>query len=539
MDGRIRNVDLDGVPFPDQTDGAAGGCLGADVADGRAAGRTGKAAIRDECHRGIQLHARQCAGGVEHLAHTGAALGALVADDHYVAGVDVTCVDSRNGGVLAVKDARGAAVDLHFGRNGAALDDTAVRRNVAPQNLQTAGLTVRVVDGADRLVVENLRTADVLSQRFAGDGGNIEVEQVLLRQLSLHRRDAARLIQVGHVGGAGGGQMAEIRRSGGNLVKELQVNRAARLLRNRQQVQHRVGGAAQRHVAGQGVADGALVDDLARGHAAADQVHDGHTGVLGQLQALGVDGGNRAVAGQRDADGLAQAVHAVGRVHAGAGAAARAAVAGAVLKLCVVDHTGLVRADSLEHFGKADLLTAVTACQHRAAGADHGGHVHADGGHDHAGHDLVAVGDQHQTVQLVGHEHRLNAVADQFTAGEGVFHAHMAHSDAVADTDGGDEDGGAACHAHASLDGIGNLIQMGVAGDNLAVGGNDADQRTVQLLRRVAQRIKQAAVWCPLRALFDVIAVHRFSPFSYKMPSPCGGRCREAADEGRPYARRP
>ena len=166
-------------------------------------------------------------------------------------------------------------------------------------------------------------------------------------------------------------------------------------------MQHRVGGAAQRHVAGQGVADGALVDDLAHGHAAADQVHDGHTGVLGQLQALGVDGGNRAVAGQRDADGLAQAVHAVGRVHAGAGAAARAAVAGAVLKLCVVDHTGLVRADSLEHFGKADLLAAVAACQHRAAGADHGGHVHADGGHDHAGHDLVAVGDQHQAVQLV------------------------------------------------------------------------------------------------------------------------------------------
>ena len=76
----------------------------------------------------------------------------------------------------------------------------------------------------------------------------------------------------------------------------------------------------------------------------------------------------------------------------------------------------------------------------------------------------------------------------------------MAHSDAVADTDGGDEDGGAARHAHASLDGVGDLIQMGVAGDDLAVGGNDADQRTVQLLRRIAQRIKQAAVWCPLRA---------------------------------------
>ena len=90
----------------------------------------------------------------------------------------------------------------------------------------------------------------------------------------------------------------------------------------------------------------------------------------------------------------------------------------------------------------------------------------------------------------------------------------MAHSDAVADTDGGDEDGGAACHAHTSLDGIGDLIQMGVAGDDLAVGGNNADQRAVQLLRRVAQRIEQAAVRCPLGAFFDIIAVHKvFSVF--------------------------
>ena len=34
MDGRIRNIDLDGVTLLDEADGAAGGCLGADMADG-------------------------------------------------------------------------------------------------------------------------------------------------------------------------------------------------------------------------------------------------------------------------------------------------------------------------------------------------------------------------------------------------------------------------------------------------------------------------------------------------------------------------
>ncbi len=41
--------------------------------------------------------------------------------------------------------------------------------------------------------------------------GTSEVEQVLLGQLSLHGRDAACGVQIGHVGGTGRGQMAEIR----------------------------------------------------------------------------------------------------------------------------------------------------------------------------------------------------------------------------------------------------------------------------------------------------------------------------------------
>jgi len=90
----------------------------------------------------------------------------------------------------------------------------------------------------------------------------------------------------------------------------------------------------------------------------------------------------------------------------------------------------------------------------------------------------------------------------------------MPHGDTVADADGGNEDGGAARHANACLDGIGDLVEVGVAGDDLAVGGNNADQRAVQLLRGVAQRIEQAAVRCPLGAFFDIIAVHKvFSVF--------------------------
>ena len=310
------------------------------------------------------------------------------------------------------------------------------------------------------------------------------------------------------MGGTRRGQMAEIGRLGADLVEEFQIDGHARLLGNGQQMQHRVGGAPQRHVAGQGVADGPLVDDLAGGHAAVDQVHDGHAGVFGQLQPFGIDGGNGAVAGQRNADCLAQAIHAVGGVHAGAGTAARAAVAGAILQLRVIDEARLVGAHGLEHLGKADLLAAVTAGQHRPSGAHHGGNVHPHRGHDHAGHDLVAVGHQHQTVQLVGHIHGLHAVTDQFPAGQGILHAHMAHGDAVTDTDGGHEDRGAAGHPHTGLDGIRDFVQVHMPGHDFAVGGHHTDERAVQFLRRVAQRVEQAAVGRPFGALFDVIAVH-------------------------------
>ena len=316
----VGDINTDGIALFDQADGAAGSSLGADVADGCAAACAGEAAVGDEGHGLIQLHTGQSGGGVEHLAHTGAALGALVADDHHIARNDLACVDGCNGGLLAVEHAGRAGVLLHLGGHGTALDHAAVRSDVAPQDLQATGLGVGVLDGADGLFVQDVGTLDVLAQGLAGDGRHIQIQQALLGQLCLHGGDAACGIEVGHVGGACGGQMAEVGGPGTDLIEELQVDGHTSLVGNGQQMQDGIGGAAQRHIAGQCVADGALVDDLAGGDALVDHVHNGHTGVLCQLQALGVDCRNGAVAGQGNADGLAQAVHAVGGVHAGAAA---------------------------------------------------------------------------------------------------------------------------------------------------------------------------------------------------------------------------
>ena len=45
------------------------------------------------------------------------------------------------------------------------------------RKLMTAGGGVGVLDGADGLIVQDAGTLDVLAQRFAGDGGDIQIQQ--------------------------------------------------------------------------------------------------------------------------------------------------------------------------------------------------------------------------------------------------------------------------------------------------------------------------------------------------------------------------
>ena len=121
--------------------------------------------------------------------------------------------------------------------------------------------------------------------------------------------------------GAGRRDAHDVGRLGAGAVPVVHRDGAAGGLRDGREVQHRVGGAAEGHVEHHAVVDGALVDDLAGGEVLLDQLHDLHAGLLGQADALGVDGGHGAVSGKRDAQGLGEAADGVGGEHAGAGAA--------------------------------------------------------------------------------------------------------------------------------------------------------------------------------------------------------------------------
>ena len=83
-------------------------------------------------------------------------------------------------------------------------------------------------------------------------------------------------------------------------------------------MQHGVGAASQSHIHGQSITKRFLGHNIPRTDISAKKLHHLHTGLLGQLDALGIYRGNSAVAPQPHTQHLGKAVHGVRCIHTGA-----------------------------------------------------------------------------------------------------------------------------------------------------------------------------------------------------------------------------
>ena len=141
-----------------------------------------------------------------------------------------------------------------------------------------------------------------------------------------HDRHAADPVEIGHVELAAGLHVGEVRHPGGDLVEVVEVEFDAGLVGDREQVQHRVGRAAegvgQRHR----VLERTLGQDVVRPQAGPQHVDHGRAGPPGVVLAAPIDGGRRRRAGQRQPERLADRAHRVGGEHATARALAGAGV---------------------------------------------------------------------------------------------------------------------------------------------------------------------------------------------------------------------
>jgi len=273
-------------------------------------------------------------------------------------------------------------------------------------------------------------------------------------------------------------------------------------------MQDRVGAAPEAGVEGEGVADRRVADDLARSQVLLERTHDRHTALLGEAQALRIHRRHRAVAWQRQAEHLGEAVHRVGGEHARARAAGRTSRTLEGFEALVVEIAGHVAADRLERRVEVDGATTLPASEHRPA-ADHDGRdVEAHRRHEHARDDLVATRHEDEGVEGMAFGHGFDAVRHQLPTRQRVEHALVVHRDPVADARHAELERGAAGHAHAGLHRLGDLTQMHVTRDRFAERVGDADERTFHLGVTHAEGAQQRAVRGALWPMLDLVASH-------------------------------
>ena len=109
-----------------------------------------------------------------------------------------------------------------------------------------------------------------------------------------------------------------------------------------------------------------------------------------------------------------------------------------------------------------------------------------------------------------------NGVGNELSAGQGEFHAVMAHSDAVADADGWKFHGSAASGQNALFSSFSNFTQMHVTGNNFIKGIDNTNEGLLQLLRTIAHSIEEGTMGGTGGTFFyNITAQEKLTPFPH------------------------
>mmetsp|Transcript_13416 Transcript_13416/g.57198 ORF Transcript_13416/g.57198 Transcript_13416/m.57198 type:complete len:458 (-) Transcript_13416:380-1753(-) len=395
VDGSVLGVDLDDVAVLHQADGAADLRLGGDVSDDEPVRAAGEAAVGDQRALLAEAGAHDGGGGREHLGHARATLGTFVADHDHGAlervGVRGESIEHLLLGVVALRETLEVQTFLagDFG-------DGALGGDVAEQALQVASLLDGLVEGEDDLLAfaQVGTRREVLGHGLAGARHAAPVDEAVFQEVLEHAGRASDLVHVLHDVLARG---LEVRDEGdpvGDSLEVVQGERDAHGVRHGDQVQHGVGGPAERDDDHHGVLKRRAGHDVAGLEVDLQHVLDGlagHEALVHLQRVLRGDGGG---VGQGHAERLDGRGHGVGGVHAAARAGAGARLAHNLRALRLVDGAGhelavrLERGDDVQRLAVAGHAGPDRAAVHHEAGA-----VQAPHRDDAAGHVLVAAGE--------------------------------------------------------------------------------------------------------------------------------------------------
>ena len=355
------------------------------------------------------------------------------------------------------------------------LDDGTAGREVAAQH----GHAASRLHGAggcadDGLVGDVLGRVGDLADGAAVDRRSAAVEMIaeLFHQLG----HTAGPVEMLHVVVAGGLEIDQHRHLAADRVEFLEIDREAGAARDRGQMDQPVGGAADCLQNGQRIAEGGLGQEFARLRPALSQPNRLAPARLGGANAVGMGGGDRARARQRDAERLDEAAHRRGCAHHHAGALRRREPAAQHLDLGLVDLAGAMLAPEPAAIGAgAEDLALVVADKHRPGDQLDRWHIGADRTHELGWHRLVAAADQHDGVAGLRPDHLLGVDRHQ------VAQEHRGRvGEGFVDGDRRKLHRQAAGQHHAALHRLDQAGHVAMAGVEVAEGVGDADDRPVE-----------------------------------------------------------
>ena len=165
-------------------------------------------------------------------------------------------------------------------------------------------------------------------------------------------------------------EVTDVRHCPADAVEVVEAEVDLGLVRDREQVQHDVGRASERHRDGDRVLEGVFGEDVAGGDAEPQHVDDGLTRAVREVVAATVGGGRARGTRKAHAERLGDARHGVGGVHAAAGTLARREGAFDALGVVLGHPARLHGTDRLERVDDRDVLLGAVAELHPAGAID-------------------------------------------------------------------------------------------------------------------------------------------------------------------------
>ncbi len=164
-------------------------------------GSAGKSSIGNQGNFVPQAHTHDQAGGREHLLHSRPAFWAFVADDHNVAGFDLSFEDPFDRFILRVKtDSRTGEYSLTY--NSSCFNDGSLLCQVSIENCESADFREWIINGVDNGRIFDLFICDTLIETLTCNRKIVQEDIIpSLTHLVHNGTHAARFVDIFHMNG--------------------------------------------------------------------------------------------------------------------------------------------------------------------------------------------------------------------------------------------------------------------------------------------------------------------------------------------------